>query len=132
MKRRTFTLLAMLFAATFVAAQGDVRSDSLRRSLRDRRTVTNSRDVTADTIEARYPVAELLPSTIDDTKQLPMDLKSPSNIITDTLYNDKDTTYLISTRLGNPAWSTHTAETRGVCQVAGALNDEQLFQEEEL
>ena len=101
MKRRTFTLLAMLFAATFVAAQGDVRSDSLRRSLRDRRTVTNSRDVTADTIEARYPVAELLPSTIDDTKQLPMDLKSPSNIITDTLYNDKDTTYLISTRLGN-------------------------------
>ncbi len=101
MKRRTFILLTLLFVATFVAAQGDVRSDSLRRSLRSGRTVTNSRDVTADTIEARYPVAEILPSKIEDTRQLPLDLKSPSNIITDTLYNDKDTTYLISTRLGN-------------------------------
>ncbi|MBQ2127421.1 MAG: cell surface protein SprA, partial [Bacteroidaceae bacterium] len=81
-----------------IFAQGSVRNDSIRKSIRGRNRA--GREIVKDTIPARFPVAETTPETIDDILQRPLDLKSPGNIVTDTLYNEEDGTFLLSTRLG--------------------------------
>ena len=87
-----------------ILAQGSVRSDSIRKTLRDRNR--GGKMVTKDTIQARFPVSETTPGTIGDIQQRPLDLKSPSNIVTDTLYNENDGTFLLSTRLGTRSMLT--------------------------
>ena len=100
MSKRTFILLTLLFATMTIFAQGGVRNDSIRKSIRERNRVKANIEVTQDTVEARYPIAETTPQSLDDMQQRPLNLKNPTNIVTDTVYNDKDGTYLLSTRLG--------------------------------
>ncbi|MBQ5644434.1 MAG: cell surface protein SprA [Bacteroidaceae bacterium] len=82
-----------------ILAQGGVRNDSIRKSIRERNRVKANIEVTQDTVEARYPIAETTPKSLDDMQQRPLNLKNPTNIVTDTVYNDKDGTYQLSTRL---------------------------------
>ena len=99
MSKRTFILLTLFFATMTILAQGGVRNDSIRKSIRERNRVKANIEVTQDTVEARYPIAETTPKSLDDMQQRPLNLKNPTNIVTDTVYNDKDGTYQLSTRL---------------------------------
>ena len=98
MDKRTFIFLTLILAAMTILAQGNVRNDSIRKALKNRNRTTS--ETIQDSIPARFPVAETTPNTISDIQQRPLDLKSPANIVTDTLYNEEDGTYLLSTRLG--------------------------------
>ncbi|MBQ5628010.1 MAG: cell surface protein SprA, partial [Bacteroidaceae bacterium] len=99
MGKRTLTLFALLLATISILAQGGVRNDSIRKSLRARKR--GAETAVLDTAaQARFPVAETTPTNIDDIQQRPLDLKAPENIVTDTVYNEEDGTYLLSTRLG--------------------------------
>ena len=99
MQRRTLTLILILFASMMVLAQGNVRSDSIRKA---RRTARAARQQAAkDSIPARFPIAKTVPDNVNDLENHALDLKAPQNIVTDTVYNDKDSTYVISTRLSS-------------------------------
>ena len=98
MGKRTFIILTLIFAAMSIFAQGDVRSDSIRKAVRNRNRA--GKESVQDTVAARFPVSKTAPGTIDDLQQRPLDLKTPANIATDTIYNENDDTYLLSTRLG--------------------------------
>ena len=100
MQKRTLVFMILLFAGMIVLAQGNVRSDSIRKARREARNQTKAREA-KDTIPARFPIAKTTPDNIDDLQHHALDLKSPQNIVTDTVYNEKDSTYVISTRLGN-------------------------------
>ena len=100
MGKRTFILLTLIFAAMTILAQGGVRNDSIRKSIRNNRAKTD-RSVTEDTIRARYPISETSPGTIDDLQQRPLELKKPDNIVTDTIYDEKEGVYQFRTRLGD-------------------------------
>ena len=100
MTRRIFTLLITLAATIGIFAQGNVRNDSIRRSIRERNRSKVSADAMTDTIDARYPVSETSPMTMDGMKHRPLDLKNPENIKTDTIYNEKDSSYSFATLLG--------------------------------
>ena len=100
MQKRTLVFMILLFASMIVLAQGNVRSDSIRKARREARNQTKAREA-KDTIPARFPIAKTTPDNIDDLQHHALDLKSPQNIVTDTVYNEKDSTYVISTRLGN-------------------------------
>ena len=100
MQKRTLVFMVLLFASMIVLAQGNVRSDSIRKARREARNQTKAREA-KDTIPARFPIAKTTPDNIDDLQHHALDLKSPQNIVTDTVYNEKDSTYVISTRLGN-------------------------------
>ena len=107
MQRRALILFTLLFATLTVFAQGNVRSDSIRRSLRERNKSAKSRkEVVTDTLPTRFPVAKTSPNTLDDMKGHAADLKTPTNIVTDTLYNENDSTYQLSTRVGNTILGT--------------------------
>ena len=97
MQRRTLTLILFLFASMAMLAQGNVRADSIRQA---RRTARQQAREARDTIPARYPVAKTVPENVNDLEHHAMDLRNPDNIVSDTIYNDKDTTYTIATRLG--------------------------------
>ena len=105
MGKRTLTLFALLLATISILAQGGVRNDSIRKSLRARKR--GAETAVLDTAaQARFPVAETTPTNIDDIQQLPLDLKAPDNIVTDTVFNEEDGTYLLSTRLGKGSMLT--------------------------
>ena len=95
MKRRTFTLLALLIACMNILAQENVRNDLVRHSIKRR----HKAELITDSVQTLFPVAETVASEFEENKHLPLDLKNPENIVTDTIYNDKDSTYTISTRL---------------------------------
>ena len=95
MKRRTFTLLTLLFACMNLLAQENVRNDQVRHSIKRR----HKAELITDTVQTLFPVAETVPLNFEENIHLPLDLKNPENIVTDTIYNDKDSTYTISTRL---------------------------------
>lgn len=105
MGKRTLTLFVLLLATISILAQGGVRNDSIRKSLRARKKGAETA-VLDTTVQARFPVAETTPTDIDDIQQRPLDLKAPDNIVTDTVYNEKDGTYLLSTRLGKGSMLT--------------------------
>ena len=100
MTRLIFTLLITLAETIGIFAQGNVRNDSIRRSIRERNRSKVSADAMTDTIDARYPVSETSPMTMDGMKHRPLDLKNPENIKTDTIYNEKDSSYSFATLLG--------------------------------
>ena len=99
MQRRTLTLMIILFASMMVLAQGSVRSDSIRKARRN--NTQQSANAKNDTLPARFPVAKTIPDNVNDLQGHALDLKSPQNIVTDTIYNDKDSTYIISTKLSS-------------------------------
>ena len=102
MTRHTLTMLIMmLFAGIEILAQGSARIDSVRQAIRNRNRERAETSRTNDTIPAHYPVAKTLPQTVDDIKTHALDLKTPENITTDTIFNEKDSTYSFTTRLGN-------------------------------
>ena len=98
MGKRTSILLILFFATMTIFAQGSVRNDSIRKSIRNGSRA--SKTVVQDTITARFPVSETTHNSINDMQQRPLDLKDPANIVTDTTYNAEEETYLLSTRLG--------------------------------
>ena len=97
MQKRTLTLIMFLFTSIAILAQGNVRSDEVRKAAKERRAAAKA---AKDTIPARYPVAKTSPENINDLQHHALDLKSPENIVTDTTYNEKENTYLIRTMLG--------------------------------
>ena len=100
MKGHTLALLIVaLFACMEMLAQNNSRIDSLRQAIRNRarRESVNVND----TLPARFPISDINPTTIDDLDHHPLDLRNPQNIVTDTIYNDKDSMYSIVTRLGD-------------------------------
>ena len=99
MGKRAYIFFILILAAMTISAQGNVRNDSIRKSIREKKRTTNTESV-QDTVEARFPVSETTPTDIGDLQQRPLDLKQPANIVTDTLYDEKEGTYQLSTRLG--------------------------------
>ena len=96
MIKRTLTLfVTILFACMNILAQENVRSELVRHSVRR----LHKAEEIKDTIDARFSVSETTPQDLNDLKHRPLDLKNPENIVTDTIYNDKDSTYTIATRL---------------------------------
>ena len=87
-----------LFVSMAMLAQGNVRTDSIRQA---RRTARQQAREAKDSIPARYPVAKTVPESIDDLQRQPMDLRSPENIVSDTIYDENEGTYSIATRLGD-------------------------------
>ena len=100
MGKRAFILFTLFFATMTILAQGVVRNDSIRKSIRERNRTKSNKEVSQDSVSARYPIAETIPGSIDDIRQHPLNLKQPGNIVTDTIYNEEESTYLLSTRLG--------------------------------
>ena len=100
MNRRVCTLIAALFAAiSIVVAQSDARVS--KNTLAERYTKSlQEKKAKKDSLKLRFPIAQATPANPTDAKKLPLDLKQPQNIATDTLYNKEDGTYSISTRLG--------------------------------
>lgn len=99
MLRRTLTLLLFLSASIIIFAQGNVRPDNVRKSARERKNTAQAKAAN-DTVQARYPISKTAPDNIKDLERHALDLKTPDNIVTDTTYNEKDSTYTITTRLG--------------------------------
>lgn len=88
-------IMTMLFCATIynVVAQTGQRSSQRRQR--------TTQQAVKDTVEARYPVSQIVPQGLTDMRRSPMDLRTPGNIVTDTIYNSQDSTYTFSTRVGN-------------------------------
>ena len=106
MGKRTLLLFTLILATMTILAQGGVRSDSIRKSLRERNRAKAENSAAQDTVQARFPVAETTPNSLGDIQQRPLDLKAPENIVTDTVYNEDDGTFLLSTRLGKGSMLT--------------------------
>lgn len=101
MKRHTLILLLIaLLASSDMLAQSNARIDSVRQAIRNRNKARLEKQHGKDSIPARYPISEVSPITIDELERHSLDLNTPHNIVTDTIYNDKDTTYSFVTRLG--------------------------------
>ncbi len=82
-----------------ILAQENMRSELLRHSIKRR----HKAEQIEDTVQARYPVADITPQNIEDMQRRSLDLKTPENIVTDTIYNEKDSTYSIATRMKDGA-----------------------------
>ena len=102
MKFRTLITIILLCACTIGLYAQEDNKRTVRRSNRVRRTQVEKKD----SIPARYPVANIIPESEKDLKKLPLDLRSPDNIVQDTTYNEKDSTYSISTKMGNSILNT--------------------------
>ncbi len=94
MEKRTLTLLVLFVACMNILAQENTRSELVRHSIKTRHKAEQIKD----SMQARYPVAETTPLSFEESKRHSMDLENPDNIVTDTIYNDKDSTYTITTR----------------------------------
>ena len=97
-RKALLLLLVTLLASTGMFAQEETRRDSIRHSVRTRQ---RARLAEKDTLKARYPVAETVQENLDGLTPLPLDLKTPENIVTDTVYNAEDSAYTFTTRLGS-------------------------------
>ena len=97
-RKALLLLLVTLLASTGMFAQEETRRDSIRHSVRTRQ---RARLAEKDTLKARYPVAETVQENLDGLTPRPLDLKTPENIVTDTVYNAEDSAYTITTRLGS-------------------------------
>ena len=97
-RKALLLLLVTLLASTGMFAQEETRRDSIRHSVRTRQ---RARLAEKDTLKARYPVAETVQENLDGLTPRPLDLKTPENIVTDTVYNAEDSAYTFTTRLGS-------------------------------
>lgn len=57
-------------------------------------------EIKEDTIKPRYSVRKTTPETLEDIKQPAADLKTPENLKTDVIYDDKNNQYIIGTKAG--------------------------------
>ena len=71
MGKRAFILFTLFFATMTILAQGVVRNDSIRKSIRERNRTKSNKEVSQDSVSARYPIAETIPGSIDDIRQHP-------------------------------------------------------------
>ncbi|MBQ8271176.1 MAG: cell surface protein SprA [Bacteroidaceae bacterium] len=94
MTRHAILLLIILCTAfePMVAQSNDTRSS--------RKSGKAQSKAAKDTIKPIYPISQIIPQNLEETKKHPMDLRSPANIKTDTIFNEKDGTYSIATHLG--------------------------------
>ena len=83
MKMRLLTLLISICANIAIFAQNGTPIPS------------------TDSTSVRYPVAKTVPDRIEKGIKNPIDLRTPSNIINDTIYNHEDSTYTIKTMLAD-------------------------------
>lgn len=90
--RALLTVLMLAATLQLLFAQNEERVN--------RRTQRARNEQAQDTIPARFPISQIVPQDADDLTRNPLDLRTPSNIITDTVYNHQDSTYQFSTRLG--------------------------------
>ena len=96
------TSLILLLCTVFVTltAQNSVTHSS-GKDLNERRAAQRKATKAAkDTLKPIYPIAQIAPESIEETKNNAVDLRTPANIVTDTIYNEKDGRYSIGTRLG--------------------------------
>ena len=100
MTKRTLTFFTVLFACISILAQENVRSELVRHSVRRQH---KAEQIQTDSVKARYPVAETTPQNFEELNRRSLDLATPDNIVTDTIYNEKDSTYTIATRLKDGA-----------------------------
>ena len=100
MRTRALLMLLLFCTATMMVAQNNnaqtVRQQR-RQTVAERRAAEQARK---DSLKLIYPISQTVPAGIEEMKQLPMDLRTPPNIKSDTVYNEKDGTYSIGSRLG--------------------------------
>ena len=95
MTKRTLTLIALFLACMNILAQENVRKELVRHSVRR----LHKAEQVQDSVEARFTVAETTPNSVEDLQRHSLNLKNPENIVTDTIYNENDSTFAIATRL---------------------------------
>ena len=101
MKRRVLLLILLLCTTCGIAvAQNNDTRFSREEAKAQRDARRKAAKEAKDTLKPIYPVSQLVPENIEDTKQQPLNLRTPANIKTDTIYNEKENTYSIGTRLG--------------------------------
>ena len=105
MKLRTLITLFLLCAAVTVTFAQENNRRSVRHRERVRR-IKAEKQAYLDTLSARYPISNVIPEKEKDLKQLPLDLRNPGNITHDTIYNENDSTFTISTKMGNSVLGT--------------------------
>ena len=99
-KRVTSLILLLCTVFVTLTAQNSVTHSS-GKDLNERRAAQRKATKAAkDTLKPIYPIAQIAPESIEETKNNAVDLRTPANIVTDTIYNEKDGTYSIGTRLG--------------------------------
>ena len=97
MIQRALLLLFIICAAVQITSAQDVERTNNRRQIQ---TTRSARQKKNDTIPARYPVSQTIPEQAADLNKKPLDLRTPTNIVTDTIYSHDDSTYTFKTRMG--------------------------------
>ena len=100
MIRHTLTILIALLASIEIFAQSNARIDSVRQAIRNRNKARLEATNGKDSVPTRFPLTKISPDGIEGLERHSLDLDNPQNIVTDTIYNDNDSTYSIVTRLG--------------------------------
>ena len=129
-KRVTSLILLLCTVFVTLTAQNSVTHSS-GKDLNERRAAQRKATKAAkDTLKPIYPIAQIAPESIEETKNNAVDLRTPANIVTDTIYNEKDGTYSIGTRLGEgklittpilPKPRVKTNSTSPICSSTWAL-----------
>ena len=98
---------ALLISLIIIVASIDImfaQTNERTQRLQQRRTAQKERSdsikAARDTMSARYPISQTAPETLNDLTPGTLDLHTPSNIVTDTIYNPEDSSYTIRTTLG--------------------------------
>ena len=101
MKIRTLLISFILFAGiSLMFAQSNERAERMNQRREAQRQRSDSIKATKDSLPARFPIAQTVPDGLDDITPGVLDLHTPSNIVTDTIYNPNDSSYTIQTTLG--------------------------------
>ena len=100
MKTRTLIILIVL-CANALAAFAQVDSTRSQRRKERLRREKMERQLYRDTVSARDPVSNVIPESEKDLIKLPMDLRHPDNFKQDTTYNEIDSTFSITTKMGD-------------------------------
>ena len=102
MRIRALLISLLLIVASIgtVLAQTNERTQRLNERRQTQQRRSDSIKAARDTMAARYPIAQTVPTSVDDLTPNSLDLHTPSNIVTDTIYNPADSSYTIRTTLG--------------------------------
>ena len=81
MKRRVLLLILLLCTACGISvAQNDDTRFSREEAKAQRDARRKAAKEAKDTLKPIYPVSQLVPENIEDTKQQPLNLRTPANI----------------------------------------------------
>lgn len=101
MKIRALLISFILVAGiSFMFAQSNERTQRMNQRREAQRQRSDSIKAAQDSLPARFPVAQTVPDGLSDLTPGTLDLRTPSNIVTDTIYNPEDSSYTIQTTLG--------------------------------